>query len=122
MNENRELSFSKEDEQRIAAYIEKVKYADLVEDIKFREMFPNLSKTKEKFNNMMEGEKHMSGLTREIYIDGYESGEKKGIQQGIEQGMFKAFTEMVKDKILTASEAAKRLGVSESDFLKMASV
>ena len=60
----------------------------------------------------------MSGLTREIYIDGYESGEKKGI----EQGMFKAFAVMVKDKILTAAEAAKRLGVSESEFVKMANV
>ena len=205
MKEKRKRSFSKDDERKIAAYTEKVKHADLVEDIKFREiakskeavqeilrvvlddeklvvvrsieqknisesvfhvvsnngirelyvnltaevkdnklkalfdilkelnyinnqMFPNLSKTKEKFNNMMEGEKQMSGLTREIYIDGYESGEKKGIEQGIEQGMQQGIEQgklsilvnLVKDKLLSVDEAAKRLGVSEAEFAKLA--
>ena len=79
-------------------------------------MFPNLSKTKEKFNNMMEGEKQMSGLTREIYIDGYETGEKKGI----EQGKLSVLVNLVKDKLLSVAEAAKQLGVSESEFTELA--
>ena len=99
---------------------------DILKELKYfnNQMFPNLSKMKEKFNNMMEGEKQMSGLTREIYIDGYESGEKKGIEQGIEkgieQGKLSILVNLVKDKLLSVAEAAKRLGVSESEFTELA--
>ena len=57
MDENRELSFSKEDEQRIAAYIEKVKYADLVEDIKFREIAKSKEAVQEILRVVLDDEK-----------------------------------------------------------------
>ena len=51
-----------------------------------------------------------------------ESERKEGIQQGMKQGMLNAFAEMVKDKLLSVAEAAKRLGVSESEFAKLAKI
>ena len=109
----------------LTAEVEDKKLKELFDILKVltymnNQMFPNLSKTKEKFNNMMEGDKFMSGLTREIYIDGYETGEKRGVQQGIEQGKLSLLMNLVRDKLISVAEAAKRLGVSESDFLKLA--
>ncbi len=42
--------------------------------------------------------------------------------EGMQKGMLKAFVEMVKDKIITIKEAAKRLGVSETEFAKLAKI
>ena len=42
--------------------------------------------------------------------------------EGKVEGMLCILVEMVKDKILSVAEAAKRLGVSESDFIKMSKV
>lgn len=97
---------------------------DILKELTYlnNQMFPNLSRTKEKFNNMMEGEKHMSGLTREIYIDGYETGEKKGIQQGIEQGIeqgiLSAYIDMYKNGLIKANDAARMLKISVDEFLE----
>ena len=52
----------------------------------------------------------------------YAEGMQQGIQQGLQKGMLKAFVEMVKDKIITIKEAAKRLGVSETEFAKLAKI
>ena len=60
----------------------------------------------------------MSGLTREIYIDGYETGEKRGI----EQGKLSVLVNLVKAKLLSETEAAKQLGMSESEFAELAKV
>ena len=51
------LNISKEDERKIAAYTEKVKYADLVEDIKFREIAKSNEAVQEKLRVVLEDDK-----------------------------------------------------------------
>lgn len=36
------------------------------------------------------------------------------------QGMVEAFVEMIKDKIITVADAAKRMGMTEKEFSKIA--
>ena len=43
----------------------------------------------------------------------------EAIKEGMAKGMIKAFTDMVKDNLISASEAAKRLGMRKKDFLKL---
>ena len=57
----------------------------------------------------------------EIGIEiGLEKGMKQGMEQGMAQGMaqgvLKALVELVKDGILTLTDAAARAGMSVSDF------
>ena len=40
--------------------------------------------------------------------------------EGMQQGMLKVLLGMVKEKILSVAEAAKRLGVSEKEFMRLA--
>ena len=65
----------------------------------------------------------MSGLTREIYLDGYASGEKrgeeKGKEKGKEEGKIESFLSLVKKGLLELSVAAKELGMSEKQFKKL---
>ncbi|MCD8018513.1 MAG: hypothetical protein LUF92_02685 [Clostridiales bacterium] len=58
--------------------------------------------------------------TKRILKEGYEKGKKDGIEEGIEQGIEQGITEiliqLVKDGLLSVSEAARRMHVSESSF------
>ena len=89
-----------------------------------KQAFPKLTETKIKYNNLKGGDRIMSGLTREIYIDGYETGEKRGKAEGIEagkaegvaEGILKAYIDMVKDKLISITDAAKRVGMTEDKF------
>lgn len=47
---------------------------------------------------------------------GMEQGMAQGMAQGMEQGVLKALVELVKDGILTLTDAAARAGMSVSDF------
>ena len=49
-------------------------------------------------------------------------GKAEGMQQGRAEGMFTILLDMVKDKLLSVAEAAKRRGISESEFARMAKV
>ncbi|MBP3201534.1 MAG: hypothetical protein J6M39_07805 [Lachnospiraceae bacterium] len=49
----------------------------------------------------------------------YENGKAEGMQQGMKQGMLKVLIDMVKDKLLSVADAAKRLGVSEKEFMRL---
>ncbi len=69
---------------------------------------PKLTETKIKYNSLKGGDRIMSGLTREIYLDGRESGKAEGI--------LKAYIDMVKDKLISIAEAAKRVGMPEDEF------
>jgi len=68
----------------------------------------------------------MAGLDLIMYKDGLKigkaEGRAEGIEQGIERGLLQGkldiLVEMVKDKTLSVPEAAKRMGLSEKEFLK----
>ena len=49
----------------------------------------------------------------------YAEGRQEGIKQGKKEGMIETFVELVKDKIITVSDAAKRIGMTQKDFLKL---
>ena len=50
--------------------------------------------------------------------EGIEQGIEQGIERGLLQGKLDILVEMVKDKTLSVPEAAKRIGLSEREFLK----
>ena len=77
--------------------------------------------------------KQTSSIKKEIYEIGgatmskemreiLDSERAEGRVEGIQQGRLKAFAEMVKDKILTVKDAAKRLGISEMEFNNLAKI
>ena len=47
------------------------------------------------------------------------AGQKEGRQEGRKEGREEVLCALVKDGFLSASEAAKRLNMTESDFLKL---
>ena len=46
----------------------------------------------------------------------------KGKKEGKKEGMIEAFVGMVKDGLLSMKDAAKRLGMSEKEFTKIAGI
>ena len=104
-----------------------------------KQLFPNLTETKKKYNNLKGGDRIMSGLTREIYLDGYASGEKRGEErgeargkeigllegkaegkaEGIFAGMKELLIEMYNNNMVTKEYAANKLNISEEEFLKL---
>ena len=57
---------------------------------------------------------------QELFNEIREDGKREGIEKGIEKGKVNLMIEMVKDKIVSIAEAAKRLGMSEAEFTKLA--
>ena len=43
----------------------------------------------------------------------------EGIEQGMQQGKIELMISMVKDKIISINDAAKKLSISESEILKL---
>lgn len=81
-----------------------------------KEYFSNKSPIDLKIKVITESEKNnIVGEYNEIY----ENGKAEGMQQGMKQGMLKVLIEMVKDKLLSVIDAAKRLGVSEKEFMRL---
>lgn len=70
--------------------------------------FPNLTEKKKEINGKLEGVKFMTGISKEIFLDGKAEGKAEGI--------LKAYVDMVKDKIISIADAARRLGMSEDSF------
>ena len=50
----------------------------------------------------------MSGLTKEIYMD--------GLKEGRQEGMLHAFIGMIKDGLITIKDATKRLNMNEKEL------
>ena len=100
-----------------------------------KQLFPSLTETKKKYNDLKGGDRIMSGLTREIYLDGYASGEKRGEERGKEigilegkakgkaegllEGMKELLVEMYNNNIVTKEYAAEKLNITEEEFLKL---
>lgn len=64
------------------------------------------------------GGKILKTKTDEIYNLGKEEGIEKGIEKGMEKGRGCAFAELVADGLLSISDAAKKLGITEEVFRK----
>ncbi len=75
---------------------------------------------KENELDKVKGEMSMSYLGQMIFEDGVAAGEARGVERGIAQGIAQGNMQMlvalVKDGILKVEEAAKRLGISETEF------
>ena len=50
---------------------------------------------------------------------GMEKGMEKGIEKGIEKGKAEAYIEMIKDGLISVTDATKKLGISEEALKKM---
>ena len=61
----------------------------------------------------------MAGLDLIMYKDGLKEGRREGIEKGMQQGKIELMISMVRDKIISINDAAKRLGMSESEILKL---
>ena len=85
-----------------------------------KEYFSNKSPIDLKIKVITESEKNnIVGEYNEIYENGKAEGMQQGMKQGMKQGMLKVLIEMVKDKLLSVIDAAKRLGVSEKEFMRL---
>ena len=62
----------------------------------------------------------MSKEMQKILSDERAEGRAEGMQQGMAEGTLKAIVNMFKKGIIKITDAAKELGVSEKEFLKMA--
>lgn len=57
----------------------------------------------------------MSGLTKEIFLD----GKAEGKAEGIEQGTIATYVKLYKEKLIKSSDAARMLNISVDEFLKL---
>ncbi|MBO6118841.1 MAG: hypothetical protein J6P02_00005, partial [Lachnospiraceae bacterium] len=82
--------------------------------------FPKITELKTKYSKLNNiGGKSMSGLTREIFLDGLETGEKRGEQKGIIAGMTELLVEQYNNNMVTKEYAAKKLNITEEEFLEL---
>ena len=79
------------------------------------QLFPKLTETKIKYEKLRNGGKVMSGLTREIFLDGFASGEKRGAIEGIKELLI----DMYKQNMVSKEYAANKLNITEEEFLKL---
>ena len=64
---------------------------------------------------------HREAVIKMNLVEYNEQDEHEGIlEDGIEQGMFMALSSLVDDGLITAKEAAKRLGMSLEEFIRRA--
>lgn len=80
------------------------------------QLFPNLTKTKIKYEKLRNGGKVMSGLTREIYLDGYASGEKRGEIKGKIEGELKAFVNMLRQGLISEDVVLDNLKITKEEL------
>lgn len=99
--------------------------------------FPVTSEMKFRFNRETKGEKmtealrgvyealreevdreSMKAAMREGMEKGIEEGRARGIEEGIAKGVLSSLVSLVKDGLISVSEAAKRADMSEEDFKK----
>ena len=76
------------------------------------QLFPNLTKIKITYEKLKNRGKVMSGLTREIYLDGYASGEKRGKIDG----ELKAFVNMLRQGLISEEVVLNNLKISKEEL------
>ena len=64
--------------------------------------------------------KVMEELLHDRIVEIKQEGIKEGIKEGVEKGRAGLLAELVRDGVLTMAEAAKKMGISEAAFKKVA--
>lgn len=77
---------------------------------------------KEVYNIMTSIYDHQKIATYMYGREQYAEGRSKGMKEGKKEGMIEAFVGMVKDGLLSMKDAAKRLGMTEKEFTKIAGI
>ncbi len=88
------------------------------EDDVYSEIFPITSEIKKKFKLTEEGRKEMTAVLEKLIEEERAEGIAQGISQGIAQGQADMLVSLVRDGILTVTQASERLGESEAEFQK----
>ena len=52
--------------------------------------------------------------------EGYEEGREEGIEEGEERGLIRGIAKLVKNGVVTLSQAAEQLETTEAEFLEKA--
>ena len=85
--------------------------------------FPNLTEKKKEVNGKLRGGYPMTGISREIFMDGKEvgiaEGKAAGKAEGFIIGMQELLIELYSKNMITKEYAAKKLNVTEEEFLKL---
>lgn len=92
------------------------------------EKFPSTSECKRRFKTTEEGVSKVCEITKKYWNEGWEKGMAKGMAKGREEGREEGRTEgtmntlmeLVKENMLSIKDAAKKAGMTEAAFKKMA--
>ncbi len=60
--------------------------------------------------------KAIEGIRNDARLEGIEEGIEEGIKEGIKEGVLKTLISLVKDGVLTITDAAKRADMTVSEF------
>ena len=113
---------SKNIDPKYKALFDILKTSDYVND----EYFPEISTAKRSINNELKGGKDMyTGVANLIFNDAKEMFEKEAMKEGMEKGMEKGilkgqidtFVRLVKKGLISMTDAAKELGMTEKKFM-----
>ena len=124
----------------LKAKVEKGKLKELFKiftdyDYLNEENLPRLTEKKKEINGKTKGGTKVTGISKEIYLDGVEDGmakgmkkgiekgmEKgleKGLEQGVEKGILKAYIDIYNKGFITAKDAANMLKMDEDAFMEL---
>jgi hypothetical protein len=85
-----------------------------VDDHVYNDKFPKTSEGKHRYKETEGGLSVMCGISEKIRME----GRNEGIKEGRNEGMLQTLCDLVKDGILTISEAAKRADMTEKIFVE----
>ena len=83
-----------------------------------RNFAKNNRNIKERVGDIMGG-KVIDYPSKHIYNEGLSEGEARGEAKGEAKGVIKTLKSLVDQKIITVAQAAKQLGITESQFLTL---
>jgi predicted transposase/invertase (TIGR01784 family) len=87
-----------------------------VEDDVYNDKFPKTSSSKHLYKETESGVNSMCEIMERLTTDAKEEGRNEGLKEGRNEGMLQTLGGLVKDGILTISEAAQRAGMTETIF------
>ena len=86
--------------------------------------FPNLTEKKKELSGKLKGENKMTGISREIYMDGKAEGilegKTEGKAEGVLEGWRDALVELYKQNMISKEYAANKLKMTIDEFLELA--